>query len=210
MRFTELFEGAYEDGFSDGLRGRENPRASAIHGPNFNDYARGYRAGLEKGKEKEQEAKKAAAAEREKLASMSDKEVQAEKERLETMRDNLSDELAQARQQARAGGLSARREFPKKEVEITKKYGLNLNQIATELRKIYAELDRRGMNESATAGATSAGNVAAVANPTVANAKIKRDKNGVPIAPQAKNKDGTAKNALNLKKNLFSGEAVKR
>jgi len=68
----------------------------------------------------------------------------------------------------------------------------------------------REIIEAATSGATSAGNVAAVANPTAANAKIKRDKNGVPIAPQAKNKDGTAKNALNLKKNLFSGEAVKR
>jgi len=68
----------------------------------------------------------------------------------------------------------------------------------------------REFTEAATAGATSAGNVAAVANPTAANAKIKRDKNGVPVAPQKKNKDGTATNALNLKKNLFGGEAVKR
>ena len=66
-----------------------------------------------------------------------------------------------------------------------------------------------GMGESATAGATSAGSIATVANPPSANAKIKR-KNGVPIAPQKKNKDGTAKNALELGNNLMGGGSVKR
>ena len=48
-----------------------------------------------------------------------------------------------------------------------------------------------------------------VANPPSANAKIKR-KNGAPVAPQKKNKDGTAKNALELGNNLMGGGAVKR
>jgi len=64
--------------------------------------------------------------------------------------------------------------------------------------------------ESATAGATSAGNVAAVANPTAAHAKPKRDKNGVPVAPQKKNKDGTARNALDVDNNIMGGKTVKR
>jgi|SaaInl59LU_5_DNA_1037362.scaffolds.fasta_scaffold10159_1 hypothetical protein len=56
---------------------------------------------------------------------------------------------------------------------------------------------------------TTAGDVAAVANPPSANAKIKR-KNGAPVAPQKKNKDGTAKNALELGNNLMGGGTVKR
>lgn len=64
--------------------------------------------------------------------------------------------------------------------------------------------------EAATAGATSAGNVAAVANPTTARAKIKRDKKGVPKAPQKTKPDGTAENALNVDNNLMGGPPVKR
>lgn len=64
--------------------------------------------------------------------------------------------------------------------------------------------------ESATMGATASGNVASVANPIAANAKIKRDKNGVPVAPQKKNKDGTAINALDMKNNIMGGKAIKR
>lgn len=64
--------------------------------------------------------------------------------------------------------------------------------------------------ESATAGATASASIAGVANPIAANAKIKRDKNGVPIAPQKKNKDGTAVNALDIKNNIMGGKAIKR
>jgi len=206
MRFTELFEGAYEDGFSDGMRGQEDRRASSKYGPETNTYHKGYMDGLKKKKEKEQEAQKTAAAEREKYASMSQEDLEAEKDRLENLRSKIGKEM----KQARGSGFSPNSDFYKKQTEIYKKYGVNPNQLASEYRKISDELDRRGMKESATAGATSAGNVAAVANPTAANAKIKRDKNGVPVAPQKKNKDGTATNALNLKKNLFGGEAVKR
>ena len=64
--------------------------------------------------------------------------------------------------------------------------------------------------EDATAGATSAGNIAVVSNPIQARQKLKRDKNGLPVAPQAKNKDGTAKNALDVKSNIMGTPLVKR
>ena len=66
------------------------------------------------------------------------------------------------------------------------------------------------VNETATAGATSAGNIASVANPPAARAKIKRDKNGIPVAPQKKNPDGTAKNAQDIDLNLMGGKTIKR
>lgn len=66
------------------------------------------------------------------------------------------------------------------------------------------------IKEEATAGVTSAGSIASVANPKAANANVKRDKNGVPIANQRKNADGTAKNALDVDDNLMGGSTVKR
>ena len=66
------------------------------------------------------------------------------------------------------------------------------------------------MGETATAGATSSGAVATVANPPAARQKIKLGKNGTPEAPQKKNKDGTAKNALELSNNLMGGSTIKR
>lgn len=67
----------------------------------------------------------------------------------------------------------------------------------------------REITESASSGATSSGNIAAVANPIQANQKLKRDKNGIPVAPQKKNPDGTAKNALDVKDNIM-GTTIKR
>jgi hypothetical protein len=66
------------------------------------------------------------------------------------------------------------------------------------------------ITETATAGSTSSGSIATVANPPAARQKIKRDKNGVPVAPQLKNSDGTAKNALNVNNNLMGGKTIKR
>lgn len=63
--------------------------------------------------------------------------------------------------------------------------------------------------ETASATATASGNMAVVANPVQAHAKLKRDKNGIPVAPQAKNPDGTAKNALDVKSNIM-GTPIKR
>ena len=64
--------------------------------------------------------------------------------------------------------------------------------------------------EEATPGATSAGNVAVVVNPKQAYGHRKRDKSGVPKAPQKTNPDGTAKNALDISNNLMGGETIKR
>lgn len=55
-----------------------------------------------------------------------------------------------------------------------------------------------------------AGDVAVVVNPKAAKAKGKRDKNGVPVAPQHKNADGTAKNALDVDDNVMGGKTIKR
>ena len=65
------------------------------------------------------------------------------------------------------------------------------------------------ITESASTGATASGNIASVANPIQARQKLKRDKNGIPIAPQKKNPDGTAKNALDVKDNVM-GTPIKR
>ena len=72
-------------------------------------------------------------------------------------------------------------------------------------------LKGEGIEESATAGATSAGNIASVANPTVARSKpAKKGRYGAPEAPQKKNKDGTVKNALDIGNNLMGGKTLKR
>ena len=67
------------------------------------------------------------------------------------------------------------------------------------------------VKEDATAGGTSAGSIASVANPTAARSKPKKKgKYGAPKAPQATNADGTAKNAQDMNNNLMGSAAVKR
>jgi hypothetical protein len=66
------------------------------------------------------------------------------------------------------------------------------------------------ISEEASAGATSAGNIATVVNPNIARQKIKRDRNGIPKAPQALNPNGTAKNALDIDANITGGPMFKR
>tara|TARA_B100001057_G_scaffold28080_1_gene25810 strand:+ start:1605 stop:1940 length:336 start_codon:yes stop_codon:yes gene_type:complete len=70
--------------------------------------------------------------------------------------------------------------------------------------------NKKSIKEYSDAGVTQAGNIAAVANPKQAYGHRKRDKNGVPKAPQKKNPDGTAKNALDISNNLMGGETIKR
>lgn len=70
--------------------------------------------------------------------------------------------------------------------------------------------NKESIKEFATAGSTSSGNVASVANPKQAYGHRKRDKNGVPKAPQKKNPDGTAKNALDISNSLMGGKVAKR
>ena len=56
---------------------------------------------------------------------------------------------------------------------------------------------------------TFSANIAGVVNPTQAHAKIPTDKNGIPKAPQKKNKNGTVVNALDVKDNVM-GTPIKR
>ncbi len=73
---------------------------------------------------------------------------------------------------------------------------------------------RELLGETATAGGTSAGNIAAVPNPHIAIGNIKAYGKGTAAKPpktvQAKNSNGTAKNALDMNTNIFGGGAVKR
>jgi hypothetical protein len=78
--------------------------------------------------------------------------------------------------------------------------------------------------ETATAGATSAGNIGTVVSPHIAIGKDRGKKSytgspgksgtkapDLPKVVQAKNKNGTAKNALDMKGNIFGGgSAIKR
>jgi hypothetical protein len=84
-------------------------------------------------------------------------------------------------------------------------------------------LIREIISETATAGGTSAAMVGTVVSPHIAIGKDRGNKSytgspgksgtkapRVPKAVQAKNKDGTAKNALDMKNSIFGGGAVKR
>jgi hypothetical protein len=81
----------------------------------------------------------------------------------------------------------------------------------------------REIFEDATAGATSAGSIATVVSPQLAIGKDRGNKSytgspgksgtkapRVPKVKQAKNSDGTAKNAQDMNLNLFGGSAIKR
>ena len=63
--------------------------------------------------------------------------------------------------------------------------------------------------ENSIAG-TRSGNIASLANPVQARQKLKRDKNGIPIAPQKKNPDGTVKSALDIKDNIIGTPLQRR
>ena len=67
----------------------------------------------------------------------------------------------------------------------------------------------RDITEAASTGATVSGNVAVVVNPAQARQKLKKDKNGVPVAPQKLNPNGTVKNALDVDDNIM-GNVIKR
>lgn len=73
---------------------------------------------------------------------------------------------------------------------------------ASSGKKWSVHLTGAPVTESATAGATSAGNIASVANPTVAYSKTTK---------QPKKKDGTAVNGADIKGvSLFGGPMIKR
>jgi len=68
------------------------------------------------------------------------------------------------------------------------------------------------INETATEGSTSAGNVASISSVVGAKRNVaKAGRYGAPKAPQKLNSDGTAKNALDMKNsNVMGGKAIKR
>jgi hypothetical protein len=75
----------------------------------------------------------------------------------------------------------------------------------------------RQLFEVATEGSTNAGSIAAIPNPHVAIGNSSARKaygNGAnPHPPKAKqrlNRNGTAKNALDMDTNIFGGETIKR
>ncbi len=77
----------------------------------------------------------------------------------------------------------------------------------------------RDILESATAGATSSGSIATVANPHISPGKARGKKSytgtpgrsGTKAPPQPKPADNTGKNALDMKgTSLFGGSTIKR
>jgi len=69
----------------------------------------------------------------------------------------------------------------------------------------------KDITEAATPGATAAGSIASIASVPGGKRKIsKKGKYGAPEAPQVKNPDGTAKNALDVNKNIMGGKTIKR
>ena len=89
------------------------------------------------------------------------------------------------------------------------KWKINHDQAESYQSEIYNGL--KDIGETATAGSTSAGAIATVANPVIAKHKpAKKGKFGAPKAPQKKKADGTAVNALDMGNNLMGGGAVKR
>jgi len=180
MKFKELLEGPYEDGVNDGKRGHRNPRASSIYGPSSDHYEKGYQHGVTLGK-KEGEANVRRYEEWLKpFSHLSNEELH---DLAEKFRNSPEDRMANGQQypynskfQAIHQVLGQRRHNPN--------YGLDA---------------KHGVAESASAGATSAGNVGV--GPVYKNKKP-------PKTP--KNKDGTAKNALDIKANLITGGSIKR
>ena len=85
-------------------------------------------------------------------------------------------------------------------------------QVKAELAKLKPMLAKAqaGLDETATVGGTSAGDVSVITSVPGAKRKVGKDKNGLPKAPQATNADGTAKNALDMTANVMGGKAIKR
>jgi len=71
-------------------------------------------------------------------------------------------------------------------------------------------LIREIIKEEGTAGAIVSANIAPVVSPHAAKGKRPKDSKGLPKAPQKKNKDGTAVNALDMTDNVMGGKTIKR
>lgn len=114
----------------------------------------------------------------------------------------------------------------KKEVALFKEYvNCGESKKAWELIQHVTQVKLKGdeFSESATAGATSAGNIASISNPHISPGPNRKKKSytgypgkqgktspSQPKVVQPKNSDGTAKGAHELKTSLFGREIVKR
>jgi hypothetical protein len=87
-----------------------------------------------------------------------------------------------------------------------------VSKVKAELAKLKPMLEKTqaGLDETATVGGTSAGDVSVITSVPGAKRKVGKGKNGLPKAPQATNADGTAKNALDMPANVMGGKAIKR
>jgi len=97
-------------------------------------------------------------------------------------------------------------------------------KLSAKGKKVHIRPASEGMSESATAGATSAANIGTVVSPQLSPGKARGKKSYTgsmatgsgtkappqPVVKQPKNSDGTAKNGLDIKGNIFGGPAVKR
>lgn len=89
------------------------------------------------------------------------------------------------------------------------KWKINHDQTEDFKSQIYKGMKEIG--ETATAGSTSAGAIATIANPVIAkHTPKKKGKLGAPKAPQKTKADGTAVNALDMGNNLMGGATVRR
>ena len=89
------------------------------------------------------------------------------------------------------------------------KWKIDHDQTEDFKSQIYKGMKEIG--ETATAGSTSAGAIATIANPVIAkHTPKKKGKLGAPKAPQKTKADGTAVNALDMGNNLMGGATVRR
>ena len=99
-------------------------------------------------------------------------------------------------------------------------------ELKKEIMKRKAALDKdKEKMESATAGATSSGNIASIANPHLSPGQARGKKSYIgnpmggksgtkappqPVVKQPKAANGTAKNALDMKNSIFGENPIKR
>lgn len=182
MKMDEILsEGAYEAGVNDGLQGNANPRASSVYGSSRDEYDSGYSAGK---KQRAQQAQQAPAADVEsefavKLKSLSNDDLL-----------KVGDKADAKMREIVAGAQAAHRS---RDQDAAKKYKSASDELKVNITAIARELMSRGIYESASAGATSAGAVASVSNPKT-----------------SKTKKGVKKNAIDSDDNLMSGKYAKR
>jgi hypothetical protein len=129
----------------------------------------------------------------------------------QAVEDRLNDESgttgSDEENEANAGAGILMRSFGKQHPEFFAVKPISLSEEMMRIQEL--------VQEDATAGSTSAGAIATVPNPHIAVGNVKKYGKGAPAKPpkasQALNKDGTAKNALDLPStSLMGGKLIKR